>query len=128
MNMGLKILFSLLFIIGGFAIIFALAFNDIISPEMGGAIGSSVLLGWWSIMRSGSKSSDTDIEKDANEQQKAQTENEDDLFLEQTRELSDEDLLNLINNRNDYNPESIAVIKTVGMERGLINEEWKIIK
>jgi hypothetical protein len=41
--------------------------------------------------------------------------------------LQDDDLLDLIKKKDEYAPEAIAAMKTVGMERGLINEKWEII-
>jgi hypothetical protein len=51
--------------------------------------------------------------------------NENDLFLEQMRDLSDDDLMDIIDNRSDYDSKAIEAMKIVGIERRLIDEKWE---
>jgi len=49
-------------------------------------------------------------------------------FIEKMTQMSDEKLLNAIQNRDDYTEEAKKAMKKVGIERNLIDKNWKIIE
>jgi hypothetical protein len=44
------------------------------------------------------------------------------------KKLTDEQLIEAVKKRAAYNQDAVVAMKIVAMERGLIDEQWKILK
>ncbi|MDR1897772.1 MAG: hypothetical protein LBR10_13380, partial [Prevotellaceae bacterium] len=49
-------------------------------------------------------------------------------FIGTMKKLTDEQLIEAVKKRAAYNQDAVVAMKIVAMERGLIDEQWKILK